>query len=423
MNRAKQSLCGAVVVLFFVAGVPHFFTADAFAAGYKIPEQSANAVGLAAAYVANASGPDSAYYNPANMVWSDERAAIETSLNYVYLPNVNFRGSVFGDPVNADSKSEHFLLPNMHYISPKIGKARFGFSVVYPFGLSKRWDHPSQQLFAEEFTLETIELDLSVAFEVSEQFAMGWGIRGIRSEGKVVRRGNLPTESGLISVSGEMEGDDFSTGYVLALSARPIRNLSMAVTYRSEVKPTLEGNAQLSAADGSTPYSGPVELEIVLPASFQVASAYTFRRTVFEFVYEKTYWGKYQELDFEFATPLVGPVQPAFFDDPLEKSYSDADTYRLGFTYHYNPKWTLLLGVAIDEGAAPAETLNFELPDADALVYSTGFKYQAGERFSFAMAYITSQKKDRSFTNTEARINGEFKSSAHVVNASIVYVF
>ncbi len=420
MHRSKLSLFRSLLILFFFMAVPHYFSGQTFAAGYKIPEQSANSVGLGAAYVANASGPDSAYYNPANMVWSDEGAQIETSLIYIYLPSAKFEGSVFGNPVNADSKSETFLLPNIHYISPKMGKARVGFSVVYPFGLSKRWNDPLQQLFAEEFTLETIELDLSVAFKISEQLAMGWGIRGIRSEGKVVRRGPLP---GPITVNGEMGGDDFSTGYFLALSARPIQDLSMAVTYRSEVKPVLEGDAQLSATDGSVPYNGPVELEIVLPAALQIASAYTYRKAVFEFVYERTYWGSYKQLDFKYATPLSGGVQTAFFDDAIPKNYSDSDTYRVGLTYDYNPKWTLLYGFAIDETPAPGETLNFELPDSDALLYSTGIRYRPNERMVFSFAYLTSQKKSRTFENPDARISGKLRSSAHLVSLSVSYIF
>ncbi|MEC4677951.1 MAG: outer membrane protein transport protein, partial [Nitrospirota bacterium] len=337
MNCTRSSLFRAALILFLFVTVTRFYASDVFAAGYKIPEQSLKSVGLGAAYVANASGPDSAYFNPANMVWSDEGAQIETSLIYIYLPSAKFEGSVFGNSVSADSKSESFVLPNIHYISPKLGKARVGFSVVYPFGLSKRWNDPLQQLFAEEFTLEIIELDLSVAFEVSEQFAVGWGIRGIFSEGKVVRRGALPVQGvGPVPVSGDMEGDDFSTGYFLALSARPIQNLSVAVTYRSEVTPTLEGDARISSA-GSPDYNGLVELGIVLPAALQVATAYTHNRAVFEFVYEKTYWGGYSELDFQFQPGLAPGVQTVFFDDVIEKNYSDSDTYRFGLTYHYRP--------------------------------------------------------------------------------------
>ncbi len=422
MHYSKLFMSRILFMLLLFVSASRFFSAEVFAAGYKIPEQSLKSVGLGAAYVANASGPDSAYFNPANMVWSDEGAQIETNLIYIYLPSAKFEGSVFGNPVSADSKSESFVLPNIHYISPKRGKARFGLSVVYPFGLSKRWNDPFQQLFAEEFTLETIEIDLSVAFELSEQFAMGWGVRGIRSEGKVIRRGNFPVGNVNVPLSGEMEGDDFSAGYFLALSARPVQDLSMAVTYRSKVTPTLKGDAKIST-EGSPDYNGPVELGIVLPAALQIATAYTYNRAVFEFVYERTYWSAYSALDFQFQPGLAPGLQTAFFDDVIEKNYSDSDTYRFGLTYHYKPKLTLLFGFAIDETPAPGETLNFELPDSDALIYSTGFLYRYSERTVFGLAYLTSQKKERAFTNPSANISGAVESSAHIASASFTYTF
>ncbi len=43
-------------------------TTALMAGGYKIPESSVNAVALSNAYVANASGADASYYNPAKMV-------------------------------------------------------------------------------------------------------------------------------------------------------------------------------------------------------------------------------------------------------------------------------------------------------------------------------------------------------------------
>ncbi len=399
-----------------------YFVNEGTAGGYKIPEQSSNAVALSAAYVASATGPDSAYYNPANMVWSKASAQIETSLNYITLPGVDFSGDVrfvgglIAVPTNTHSKSESFLLPNIHYISPKKGKIRFGFSLVYPFGLSKRWDDRGPKAYAEEFTLETIETDLAIAYQVNEIFSMGGGIRGIYSEGKV--QSDTTDILNPLRLTREMKGDDFSAGYFLAVSARPIQDFSMALTYRSKVTPELEGSAQLTGT-GSSPYNGPASLEIVLPATLQIATAYTHRRAVFEFVYERTYWGAYQELDFQYAGSLTGSL--ASFDTPVEKNYKDSNTYRLGLSYSFRPEVTLMFGFGIDESPVPESTLNFELPDANARIYSTGFQYHATEKVTLALAYLLSQKKDRRLTNSN--VSGKFESSAHVLNGSLVYIF
>ena len=50
-----------------------FLTASLLlAGGYKVPEQSLSGIALSSANVANAHGADSAYYNPANMVFNNE---------------------------------------------------------------------------------------------------------------------------------------------------------------------------------------------------------------------------------------------------------------------------------------------------------------------------------------------------------------
>lgn len=423
MNRAKQFLCGAVFVLLFVAMAARYFTVDAFAAGYKIPEQSANAIGLAAAYVANASGPDAAYYNPANMVWSDKGAEIETSLNYVYLPGIDFRGSYLGVPASTTSKSEGVLLPNLHFISPNYGKVRFGFSVVYPFGLSKRWDGLPQRTFFKEFTLTVIELDLSAAFLVREDLAFAWGMRGIFSEGIIKGDGTatLPV-LGTRDYMRDLKGDDFNPGYYLALSYKPVKMLTMSTLYRSKVTPNLEGHATLSASGpGGSSFTGPASLEVVLPATWQVAAALTLPKTVFEVVYERTYWSAYSTLDVEYGSPLGNPILTPVFDNPVVKNWENSDTYRLGFTYLYNQNVTWLLGFAYDETPVPSNTLSFELPDAHALIYSTGFQYRPGERTRVALGYLLSQKKDRDVTN--ASVDGTFESRIHLVNASVTYAF
>ncbi len=412
---------------FFVLVVGGFlssgFSELVFAAGYKIPEQSSNAIGLAAAYVANAHGPDSAYYNPANMVWSSDSAALETSLSYIHLPGVDFSGTYLSVPASTSSKREDVVLPNIHYISPSVGKARFGFSIVYPFGLSKRWDALPQRTFFKEFTLEVIELDLAVAFMVRENFSMGWGIRGLFSEG-IIKGDGTATLAGLgtRTYARELKGDDFNSGYYLSLSYKPVRALTLSTLYRSKITPNLEGNATLSASGaGGGTFSGPASLEVVLPATWQVAAAYTHSRAVFEFVYERTYWSAYRSLDIEYGSALGSPVLSAVFDDAVVKNWENSDTYRLGFTYLYSQNFTWLLGLGYDESPIPNATLSFELPGADAIIYSTALKYRAGENTMWALGYLLSDKKDRDVSN--ASVNGTFKSRIHIVNASLTYYF
>lgn len=67
-----------------------FIALNLSAGGYKIPESSLNAVSLSAAYIANTSGADSSYYNPANMSFNKNKNYVELGLTTIVLPKINF---------------------------------------------------------------------------------------------------------------------------------------------------------------------------------------------------------------------------------------------------------------------------------------------------------------------------------------------
>lgn len=140
MNRHHSIRVQAVAALCALT-----FSAAGMAAGYKLPETSANATALSAAYIANASGPDASYYNPAGMALDEDGSLIEADLTLVHLPRIKFRGTQFvpgpgNVPASDESENEYIPVPTMHYVSPYVGNARFGLSIVAPGGLSKRWE-------------------------------------------------------------------------------------------------------------------------------------------------------------------------------------------------------------------------------------------------------------------------------------------
>ena len=405
-----------------------------YAAGYKIPEQSLNAVALSAAYVANANGADASYYNPANMVWNDNVNLLEFSLTYINLPKIKYEGKVYSKtnkkylPADAKSKSEQFLLPTLHFSSKAYGNFRYGLSITAPGGLSKRWDTPFQKATAKEFTLKVIEINPTIAYKINNRFAVGAGIRAVYSKGKV-KAESTPY------YSEDMDGDDISFGYNLAASYRPNSNLKFATTYRSKVNLKEDGTANgyinkylltNKLADAATliPYSTSAVVSIPLPATLDIAAAYTFKqKTTIEFVYERVYWSSYKNLDFNFDDPyaegVLGRSKP--------KNWKDTNTYRIGVTHQYSDKLKLMAGFAIDNSPIPSKTLGFELPDADAKLYSVGFEYKYSKKVSIGMSYLYDKKDDRTISVSDGNINGingTFKDiSAHLLTLGFKYRF
>jgi len=355
------------------------------ASGWKIPEQSVNATALAGADVANVHGADAAYSNPANMAFMDQGSYVEADLTYIHLTSIDYEGNIAtlspgtGVPTRVDasasSKKENFVLPMLHYVGKAYGDYRFGMSLTVPAGLSKRWDEGgASTLIAKEFSLQVIEFNPVVSYKATDSLAFAAGLRFVHSKGVVKSEGLTVADLTLIggsagdviSLNRDMKGDDLSLGYNLALSYKPVQELTLAATYRSKVDLYEKGDATLSSnvvqgfglvPDGTSlgAYNGDASVTIPLPAVLTLATAYTFNEvTTVELVYERAYWSAYSSLDFEYPGGTTGsPVLDSAFDDPKARNWKDSNTYRLGLTHKFNKKWIGLVGYAYDESSSP----------------------------------------------------------------------
>ncbi len=408
---------------------------SAFASGWRIPEQSVNSTALSAAYVANASGADASYFNPANMVFDPEKVnyQVELALNYIHLTEIEYEDNRSAT-LDAESEKENFFIPVFHLVSPEYNNLRFGVSLTTPAGLSKRWEGSWASGFAEEFTLEVFELNPTMAYKVTDWFSVGGGVRAIYSRGKVTSS-NLPlTIPGVNGYySRKLNGDSIDFGYNLAVTVKPVDNLTTAITWRSRVDLDLDGdNARLSyqASDFGTgtttshTYQGHGDVSVPVPAVLTVAAAYTFTATTVEIGWDRTFWSDYENLDFNYDSS-VSPLLETVFGTPRAKDFDDTDAFRIGLSQKMmNDKLTLMFGFAIDENPVPEKTLSFELPDSDAKIYSCGFKYKLDETYEVGMAFLYDQKDERKVANNDSSIEGEFSNaSAYMVTTGMMMKF
>ena len=362
------------------------------AGAYKVPEQSLNSMALGAAYTAHTSGADSAYFNPANMVFEEsDKQLMEAGLTLVHLPENEFSGyqalsATEVHEANGESKIENLTIPYLHYVSNPIGKIRWGASLTVPGGLSKRWDSDYQKLFAQEFTLKIIEFNPVLSYRVSDNFALGGGVRVIYSEGKVYSDGNQVGKP----IKREMEGDTVEYGYNLATTYKPTEDINLAMTYRSNINLKEEGEANLYIGGVGKQYSA--DVTVPLPASLNLAISKTWLdKFTLEFDYERTYWSKYKSLDFNYGSPIQAPLVGPF-DDPKAKNWKDTNTFRLGATIKMD-KITYMMAYAKDETPIPKEYINYELPDSDGEIFSMGVRVESNDNLSWGFAYLHDEKE------------------------------
>jgi len=410
----KKTMGVAGLILLTTAG-------SALASGYRIPEQSVNSTARSGGYVAYTPGADATYYNPANMSWLENRWQLEVDATWIHLSSIEYTG--IAPTGSGESESEDFLLPTFFAVSPEYNNFRFGFSVTAPAGLSKQWPDPYPRSFAQEFTLKVFEFNPTVSYKFCDRFAVGAGVRGVYTDGKV--KSDAAVAPG-VHLTRDLEGDSWDWGYNLAVTARPVDNMNVSITYRSKVDLTVEGDARLMYP-AVAPYNGYAEVEIPLPAVLALAASYTFfDQLTVELAYDHTYWSSYKDLDFNYSTVFSGRHPFANFDSPIPKYWNGTDAWRLSFTYDLKNNWILMAGIGIDQNPVPSNNLNFELPDSDAMLYSLGVRYAINKNMELGAAYLYDDKESRSVNNLAngGKVNGEFEdAAAHLLTVGFTYKF
>jgi len=401
-------------------------TASSFlmAGAYKVPEQSVNSMALGAAYVAHTDGADTAYFNPANMAFMEDKQFAEVGLTWAHLPRNEFEGhqaysATEVHPASNQSEIENLQLPFIHYVSRPMGDFRWGASVTVPGGLTKRWKSGHQKVSAEEFTLKVIEVSPSASYKVADNFALGGGVRLIYSEGIVNSDGGA-----IKPLKREMEGDTVEFGYNLAMTYKPTSDINIAGTYRSNIDLGEEGQANLYLFGVGKQYSA--EVTVPLPAALNLAVSKTWQdKYTVELNYEKTYWSEYKELDFNYGSPIQSALVSSF-DDAKAKNWNDTNTYRIGLTAKVTPSITLMAGYAKDETPIDKRYISYELPDSDADIYTLGVRVQQNENLSYGIAYLHDKKEEQTLGAGENNngIIGKFsEGGANLLTVGMAYTF
>lgn len=395
------------------------------ASGFRITNQSLGAVGISGAHVAYTPGPDASYYNPANMVFLPDHWQLESSLTVLHLPEIEYtdsRGPLF----NGHSEEEFFYLPLIHLTTEKYGGVRYGFSLTYPYGLSKQWHQVYPKSLAEEFSLLTVEANPTIAFAVTEWLSVGGGIRFVYGKGEV--KNAIEGFLSPLSMHSSLEGTDTNLGYNLAVSVRPTSKWTIGTTYRSEVRLDLNGDSDFSVSGGVfPPYQGKSEVSIHLPAVLSLATSYSWDKLTVELGWDRTFWSSFDNLDFLYNPGVTGTPY-ALFDVILQKNWNDSDAYRLGLTYAWNDRWTSTFGVAYERTPVPASTLGFELPDSDAMMYCAGIRHRYSTNVEYGLSYMYYRTKARTIdAGSDANlsgIDGRFTDGgAHALTIGLIVTF
>ena len=397
------------------------------AGGYKVPEQSADSLGLAASNVAFSFGADAAYFNPANMMFLDGRHHVESTLGWFHINSLDFKTDS-GKTYN--SKKFDSLAGTFSFVSPELYENwKFGLALAVPAAVGISWEDPKTAFTGKRFKLQVVELNPTVAYRINDKLAIAVGARGVYTKGKIASDFGVGYR--------EIQGDAINYGYNVALTYRPIEELSFAVTYRSKVNLELKGStdADFNAPLAAISYHGKTRVDIPLPAQLVLAAGYKFSDFTLLLAFERTYWSKFKDYDFEFGDKTAAHTNPPFgrffkamMDDPVVKNAKDSNTYRIGLAYDVNEKLRLMAGFSYDEDITSSEHTGLELPNTTSKAYTAGLNYKFTDNLEVAFGYVY-QHRDKKratdiATSTRTKMSGEFDSGKiQIVGTTFKYTF
>ncbi|ROS04733.1 long-chain fatty acid transport protein [Sinobacterium caligoides] len=388
------------------------------AAGFAVNEHSAAGLGRSnAGEAAMADDASVIAHNPAAMTLL-KRPTVSGMIAYV-SPDVNVEGvssdlNAMGIPnsyFDGNDVAPSQVVPGVYFVMPLTERVSFGFGAYTDFGFKTDYASSFGALGAAD-TSDIVGKYLtgSLAFKPFDKLSVGVGIsliklnaelssaadeQGVVSGGinsKLIK-GGLPPEN---IVAGDrvmqLEGDTTTVGWNVGALYEFNDSSRIGLSYKGEVKSTLEGEIESDIFTGKSVDIGPYpyeylpnwndkgEAELNLPAILEASFYHAFSDQIAVHAsYTRTFWSSFDEIRIQMDGGQDDIVTP--------ENWDDVNRYALGATYTINDAWKLRVGYAQDETPSNDETRTLRLPDSDRSLYSIGATWQVNDDLSIDAGY------------------------------------
>jgi long-chain fatty acid transport protein len=329
-------------------------------------------------------------------------------------------------------KTGNFFPPNVYWTSRFKERFAYGLGINAPFGLGVEWENPDQFTGRERVTkasLKTLNTSASLAFAPNEQWSFAGGLNALFASVELnniqtfVTSGGQPVNVGRAKLESDFTPD---FGWNLAVLATPTPAWKVGVTYRSEVKVSVDdgdatfsqiltGDAALDAVvAASLPPNQTVTTELVFPAMLSGGVAWLPKEDwTVEVDALWTQWSAFDKLALRF------PSDPTLNTDIVE-NYDDQFQIRAG-AEHRMPLWTARFGYYYDQSPAPTESVTPLLPDANRHGITLGFGMNRGawtfDAYNLFLIFLNRSTEGRERDG----FNGTYKTYVNGLGGSVAY--
>lgn len=457
-----------------LAGAVLFASQGAVAAGLTLNEQSASAMGTAyAGRSSSALDASTVFGNPAGMSRLD-RMQVSGGLAFID-PHTKIKDGKAQDAgtgldpqtdaaieqgINATGTNKGNMVPFTtipfgYFVTPLDDDKNwhFGMGIYAPLGGKSKYEDTFAGRYQGRKTEVTmVTFQPTISYKFNDMVSVGVGPTISYIDGTLSSNSLAPTPTGeLTDVHYTAKGDDFGVGANVGVLFQPYENTTFGLTYRSETRFKLSGDAKLEGHPGegnpaldplNPKYKGSAKLRFTAPESIDLSL--THKLDDQWTVYAGAVWTRWSRLDTiqiddNLNVPVTDGDAPGGFRttdvDPREEvKFKDTWAYSIGASYQVNPEWVVRAGFALDTSAASDSTRSVRTPIAErkAVTLGAGWNVTQDLTLDFAYGYLwesdakVNQGNKTSNTNTGSPrpgYEGTFKNKAHGVSGQITYRF
>jgi len=381
---------------------------NANAAGFRLPEESAAALGMGNAFSAQSDNASAVWYNPAAMTGLEgTQAMLGATFIHPFMQHENSNGT-------SDSSDAPWHNQPHAFATHNFGGFALGLGVTAPFGLSSSWAEDSATKGVATYSsIKVVNYNLAGAYKFSDALSAAVGLNYATIDASLYR-----VVSGM---KAKLDGTGNGVGANLAVFYKASPKLNLAASYRTRMKMSVKGTASLSPvyaeADADT--------SVVLPDVLLVGASWKATdklRVNFDFDY--TGWSSYDKLDIHVASPSSALTQTQY------KNWENVVAFRIGGEYAINETWKARVGFLHDNTPVTDEHFDSRMPDSTRNGYTAGVGYTRGA-FSIDAGYMYLHFNERTISGSFATststpdntLNGTWTSEANLFGLSTSYKF
>jgi long-chain fatty acid transport protein len=311
-------------------------------------------------------------------------------------------------------KDKVFFPPHL-YLSYQIPSSPLwlGLGVFSPFGLGVEFDPGwPGRVNNIKTSISSVNINPTVAVKIMDYLAVGAGLDFMFFTFKMQRILPLPF---LGPQDTTIKADSVGYGGNVGLLIKPTDYLSAGISYRSQVRQKLKGEATFTPA---TTLNADAQGKVILPDMIFTGVMFKpIKPLSVEVGFIYTRWSLFRQLDIRLQNPL-GVISE-------EKNWRDAWRVQLGVEYRAADWLDLRAGYVFDQEPIPDQFADYIVPASDRHYFSfgPGFRWR---QWTLDLSYTIMFMLDHTINNS--RTLGVLPSTyqnryAHILGLSLGYQF